>query len=546
MPLAKLHKTLWNTKMNAHFFFFRSCLVLTVSLAFFACKPEWPQNVQPSSANAPIFPHYEDWTEIPCNIAPLNFALPDSVKTAYVELSSSVGKTLFKTDDEVVFSQKIWKHHTAAAQQGRRDTLQIKIALRGKNSKKYTDFLPLHWVVCPEPIDPYLVYRFLPSMEGAHSTDNSGYNVMELRERRLENFDEKVLLSNTLMARNCFNCHVSSASGHSDKAMIHLRKPSEGSLFFDGKDVMKVIPPLAEKVLAHLPDSLQMPLHLGYPAWHPNGKWIAFSTHIIGLSGYAPQHQFVDIFDTASNILLYNTQTHEIVLNKALWTTNHEETWPAWSPDGKWLYFCSAAALPPDTVKRYPEWGERIKHIRFDLCRIAFEAQSGVFSDTIERILSSGKNRSFSMPSANPDGKSLLLCRADFNSIPYHANGDLVWLDLENLDTVDVGRKNAADILNSEDCESWHDWSENGRWVVFGSKRQNGHYQWLYIAYFDGKRFGKPFLLPQKKARFYENCFRVFNMPDFSTRASQIDPQKGRDGKNSPAREIGLRENLSR
>lgn len=66
-----------------------------------------------------------------------------------------------------------------------------------------------------------------------------------------------------------------------------------------------------------------------------------------------------------------------------------------------------------------------------------------------------------------------------------------------------------------------------------------------YIAYFDGKRFGKPFLLPQRKGNFYENCFRVFNVPTFARETSSLTPQKAAEGKYASAREASIRENLS-
>lgn len=382
--------------------------------------------------------------------------------------------------------------------------------------------------------------------------------MMELRERNLESFDERVLLSRADIG-NCFSCHVT-PPGNAQKMLITLRSPSDGSLFFDGENAKKIVLPLAEKALAHLPDSLRMPLKLVYPTWHPNEEWMVFSTSIFGLSGFTSTYRvYVDILDSASNLALYNTQTNQIVLHRSLWTTSFEETWPAWSPDGKWLYFCRTAVLHPDTVRRYPRWEERVRHTYFDLCRIGFDAEKGEFTDSVQTILKAAPGSSYAMPRISPDGKSMLVCRLLFNSIPYHAYGDLVYVDLENLDGASsdatpaaVGTRpvasaspappvNPADILNSPDCESWHDWSRNSRWVVFGSKRQNGHYQLPYLAYFDGKRFGCPFLLPQKNPQFYRTNMRVFNLPTFASSASPVKPKKGSEGKNGEPHEIGVK-----
>lgn len=523
-------------------FFFRLLLGLA-AIGAVSCRPDKPECIRESSGMPPIFPFYENGIEIPCNIAPLNFGLPDSVLQAYVEIRSSCAQGRFKAKRRMEFGLRFWKRLMAAANNGQTDTVFVKIYL--KSPTGWTGYAPLRWIVREQPIDTYLVYRLLPSIEGAYSTEKNGYNIMELRQRNLENFEEQTLVSNAGMDRNCFNCHVF-PQGDAQKMVFHLRRPSEGSLYIDGEDILKIVPPTAQEALKDLPDSLRMPLNLVYSAWHPDGKWIAFSSNIMGIYGYSAHHAYADIFDSACNIVLYNTESRQLVLDKTLWTVSHEETWPDWSPDGKWLYFCRAPKLPAELTDRYPVLGERIKHIHFDLCRVAFDAESGTFADSVQVIAVSDTRASYSMPKVNPDGKSVLLCRSDFNSVPYHANGNLFLIDLENIgkalhggESLENG-ENPADILNSGECESYHDWSRNGRWTVFGSKRQNGHYQWLYIAYFDGKRFGIPFLLPQKKGNFYHHCFRVFNVPAFTRNVSTLTPAKASAGKRSPAQPVGV------
>ena len=519
-------------------------IALTAIFLFAACTPKWPQQTEVAQQPLCLMPNYQDGLEIPCNIAPLIFSLPDSITTAYIHVRSSSAEKVFKTDNDVCFPLKFWKQLTSYAQSGKQDTIEIRMAARG-TSDIYRGYPPIRWIVLPHPIDPYLTYRLLLSIDGFNSANANGQNLMELRERNLENFDEKVLLSNDNMERNCFNCHAS--PDNAQKMLITLRSPSNGSLFFDQENVKRIVLPPAEKWKSSLPDSLRMPLTLVYPSWHPNKKWIAFSTSIFGIAGFMPSHRvYVDILDSACNIVLYNAQTNQITLNSALWTTSFEETWPAWSSDGKWLYFCRTAVFPPDSIRLYSEWEERIQHIYFDLCRIGFDAETGIFSDTVQTILKGSPGVSYAMPRISPDGKSMLVCRSLFNSIPYHALGDLVYVDLENLDSAPGDEAtesvptNPADILNSPDCESWHDWSRNSRWVVFGSKRQNGHYQLPYLAYFDGKRFGLPFLLPQKNPQFYRTNMRIFNLPTFAPTSLPVTPQKGSQGKNGEPHEISV------
>lgn len=489
-----------------------------------------PENTVRTTESAPVFPPYVDGIHIPGNIAPLNFVLPDSVQRAFVEVSSACVKRTFKIRQEMAFPLSFWKEAVSAVQNGKPDTLRLRIILRGK-SDRYIQFPEIRWIVCPDTIDPYLSYRLVQPTAGA-------YNVLELRERSLEDFRERVLISNKKMDNNCFNCHTYQ-NGQAERMMVHLRKPSEGSLYFREGQVHKVKLPVAESALRHLPDSLRMPLNFVYAAWHPFGDYIAFCTNILGISGYSAHKQYVNLFDSASNILLYRPSTtmdgrNEVSLPKALWTSEYEETWPAWSPDGKWLYFCRTDKSDKNLTQRYPSWNERVMHIYFDFCRIAFNPQTGRFADTVQVLLKSDTGQSYSVPRVHPDGKHILLCRGLFNSVPYHSSGNLLLIHIDSL----FQKENPAEILNSEECESWHEWSANGRWVVFSSKRQDGHYATPHIAFFNGKSFEKPFVLPQRSCRFYQTNLRSFNLPTFTRNSSSLSPEKAAMGKRSPALDI--------
>ncbi|MCM1530762.1 MAG: hypothetical protein NC048_01540 [Bacteroides sp.] len=507
----------------------KNAVVVFLSCVLFglACTPQMPRKVVDLQAEAPVFPAYESGTQIPCNIAPLNFTLPDTVSRVYAEVYSSSGHYIIKGGRSVSFSQRSWKTLTERARQGSLDTLTVKLVVHGQSHAWYA-YPEIRWVLRPEPIDPYLTYRLVQPTANA-------YNVLEIRERCLENFSERVLVSNRLMNGNCFNCHTYHG-GDANRMIIHLRKPSEGSLLFYDGYTQKVRLPAVDKALADMPDSLRMPLNFIYAAWHPKGDYIAFCTNIMGLSGYTAHRQYVDLLDSASNIILYHPQSNSISLPPALWTAGYEETWPTWSPDGKWLYFCRTPKPGHDTVMRYPEVGERVQHIFFDLCRVGFDAVTGRFSDTVQVVLKSAPGKSYSIPRVHPDGKYLLVCRGLFNSVPYHALGDLELVDLEKNRA-----GNEADILNSLECESWHEWSSNGFWVVFGSKRQDGHYALPYIAFFDGEKFGKPFVLPQRKGSFYQTNLRAYNLPTFTHNASKLNPRRAAQAKEAPVMEIGLR-----
>ena len=70
--------------------------------------------------------------------------------------------------------------------------------------------------------------------------------------------------------------------------------------------------------------------------------------------------------------------------------------------------------------------------------------------------------------------------------------------------------------INSEVNDSYHAWSEDGRWVVFSSKRYNELYSAPHFVYFDEEgNFHKPFILPQKDPLFYDTYLWNYNIPEF-------------------------------
>ena len=66
-----------------------------------------------------------------------------------------------------------------------------------------------------------------------------------------------------------------------------------------------------------------------------------------------------DVFDAASDLVLYRLDTNESTTTGAISTADSLETWPTWAPDGRHLYFCRAPKLP---IERFDE-------VRYDLRR---------------------------------------------------------------------------------------------------------------------------------------------------------------------------------
>ena len=81
---------------------------------------------------------------------------------------------------------------------------------------------------------------------------------------------------------------------------------------------------------------------------------------------------------------------------------------------------------------------------------------------------------------------------------------------------------------NSEDTESFHNWSTNSHWLLLSSRRDDGLFTRPYFCHIDSKgRVSKAFMLPQRNPRrFYRERFLSFNVPDFIIAPTCFDGQK--------------------
>jgi len=80
--------------------------------------------------------------------------------------------------------------------------------------------------------------------------------------------------------------------------------------------------------------------------------------------------------------------------------------------------------------------------------------------------------------------------------------------------------------LNSDETESYHTWSSNGKWLVFSSKRLDGRSARPYFAHIDSiGNQGKEFVLPQKDPSLYSRMLESFNIPEFVNGRIKLKPR---------------------
>ena len=472
---------------------------ILLTMCLLACSgPQVPSQYKESQAEVPIYPDYQDVT-IPENIAPLNFELLIQSDEAVVRLSAA-GEEIVCEGPKIRPDIDDWK---ALTQKAKGDAISVEVFADIKG--QWIRFKPFHIYVSADPIDPWLSYRLI-------SPSYVSYEELTLNQRCLENFDEEAFVDNMLCSTEsggqCINCH-SYQQWNPDRMQFHARQTHGGTLIaYDGK---------IEKVdMRH--DSL---LSAGvYPAWHPTEKLIAYSTNMTMQAFHTAAPEKIEVLDSESDLILYDVDKHEVKTIEQ--QPNELEIFPTWSPDGKWLYFCSAHFVyQSDSVDR-SEITMRANEVKYNIYRKSFNLKTRQFGEREMVFCADTLGKSATFPRLSPDGRWLLFTLGEWGCFHiWHHDADLWMKDLK------TGEVRAMDEMNSDDTESYHSWSSNGRWVVFSSRRYDGVLTRPFIAHIDAQgRGSKPFELPAKDPDLHRQFLKSYNVPELMKGPVKLSPQE--------------------
>ncbi|MBC8470423.1 MAG: PD40 domain-containing protein, partial [Planctomycetes bacterium] len=345
---AKLHQTRKAKVLYAII----ACTLVTVSLLNVG-RDRKVTITQYTSIDRPakIRPDYAG-TVVPPNIAPLTFMIEQEGSGYFVKIYSEKGKPIeiFSKTPKIVIPDRAW-HRLLDLNRGQQLSLDIFVkstAVKSSSNaenKRWSRFKTFTIEVANDDIDPFLVYR---KIRPGHRT----WRDMGIYQRNLNSFDESLVLNNGYFKRGCVNCHAF-CGNRAEKMLIGIRSADYGSsaLLVEGNKVHKI------------------GTKFGYTSWHPSGQIAVFSVNKVRQIFHSAASEVRDVMDFDSLMAYYLVDSKTVKTTPNLSRKDRLETYPAWSGDGRYLYFCSA----PVTWSDKTIVPESYDQIRYDLVRTSYD-----------------------------------------------------------------------------------------------------------------------------------------------------------------------------
>lgn len=459
-----------------------------------------------------LVPDYADVT-VPPNIAPLSFGVEGLERAALI--IAGVHDSLCVTMCNGCFNPSPRAWHRLLEQE-RGHTLRLTVCRPVDGGWEAMRAVPLH--VSTDPIDSHLVYRRITPGYGL-------WNRMGIYERCLESYDVRPLYENRYGRGNCVNCH-SFAEGNPDRWQVHVRYRQAGTYVMDGREQYKL----------KLQDTSHgKPVYAG---WHPDGRLVAYSTNQTFFLIHTTHRNRWEVMDEQSDVMVTDVETGESYRSPLTASEASLETWPCFSPDGRWLYFCTAER-PTEVIAQFDS-------VRYSLCRIAFDATTRTFGQQVDTLFDARREQaSASLPRVSPDGRWLCFTRSAYGNFSIcHRDADLCLIALEAFDParqaagsepmINAGVVPLTTANSPEHVDSWHSWSRNSRWLVFSSKRDDGIHTRPFFVHIDTEGHAtKPFVLPLEDApAAYDLDMECYNLPELVTGPVRGQLRPSADGGN--------------
>ena len=490
----------------------------------FGCRVGIPESYTESQQLPKLYPDVVDVT-IPQNIAPLTFELDEEADGMIARYQRDGVQVV--CEGKMQPSMDEWQELTA---QGG----DISVDVFVKHGDQWTRHKPFAIHVSTDSIDAYLSYRLIhPSFVS--------YESLTISQRCLENYDESVIYDNMLctfeVEGQCINCHHYQQRNPAHM-QFHARQNCGGTIIaYDGH--IKKVDMRSDSILS-----------AGvYPAWHPSLNLIVYSTDKTLQSFHTTDPNKIEVYDLASDLIAYDVERNEVTNLEN--DTTELEVFPAWAPDGRTLYYCSAHYERHDYQKSATaELVSRCRELKYNIYKKSFDPETMQFGPRELVFAADSMGMSATLPRISPDGRWLVFTMAPFGYFHiWHHDADLWVMDLSEECGARSEECKAQPLtaVNSPDTESYHTWSSNGRWLVVSSRRYDGTFTRPFFAHVDKDgHWSKPFELPQRDPDYHRQFLRSYNVPEFMLGPVTTTPQTFADILKAPGEPVNYVQRLSK
>lgn len=465
---------------------------LACIVSFASCSGSVPEKYEEKKDEPTIYPDYKNIT-VPVNIAPLNFEVKDDADEVIVRLTYLDGKEMVIKGEggDIKFPEKEWKEMLSKTVECDDKAVRADVYLR--REKQWFHCLPFTISVSPDSIDPYMTCRLIPP--SYELTGDIGLYEYGLEKHTVRKFVGNKRYGDDINYRGhlCMNCHTTQAS-NPNNTVFHYRAKGGGMIVRYNGELKKVSTKVGDMAAAAV-----------YERWHPYLPLIAFSNNTVRQSFPTNTNVKIEVFDLRSDLLLYDVEMDTIAY--ILKTHESTETYPEWSPDGKYLYYCTTDSVYVQKMLGYT-------NMRYDLMRIPFDEKTYAFGKPELMYNATDEGKSISKPRISPDGKFLVMTISSYGTYHYtHKDADVLLMDLQTRQV-----RNLAEV-NTDNVEGYVSWSSNGKWLMISSCRDDGNYARVYFSHFDDGKATKPFQLPHKSPLYDHYLMEVYNYPEFAKKS---------------------------
>lgn len=470
-----------------------SYLFIFLTSLFVSCT-ESVTNVKKVDRLPDIYPDYIGVT-IPSGIAPLDFNVEENgCEKVDVTIRGNLGGEMHVQGEWAELDIDEW-HKLTQTNIGGELTVDVCTKDGVGKWKQYRSF---KIYISKYPLDDFgITYRRI----------QPGYEVggnIGIYQRDIHTFDEYAMMTETALPGKCFNCHTANRT-NPRQFTTQVRGEGGGTLVVkEGRQTWYDTKTDSTKAAG------------SYASWHPEGRYCAYAVNSVHQSFFTDKDNNLEVYHKFSDVMVLDTETDQLILSPLL-STNDLEIFPAFSADGKTLYFSSS---------EYCNVPAEFEKVKCSLCSIAFDAKTGQFGEKVDTLLNGpAADHSFVLARPSYDGKWLMYCSALRSNFPVSQKESDLWLmDLR------TGNTRAITEVNTNKSESYHNWSSDSHWFVYSSKGQDGTISRAYIASVDDNgNVTKPFLLPQRNPRKTDiNNLDSYNCPDFTQTKVDFDIRTAR------------------